>query len=92
MTDHQRNNRRRFIEGAVCAALEVRPDIVSFFWNGRHLYVSGATSLFWTFTQLDRLARAMYAIGLDLEGGQIIAYPDLSLNIIFLDPFKQIEQ
>lgn len=94
MTSNERSNRRRFIEGAVCAGLQIPPRRLQFQWQYSWLYVGfldGEGYNVLSYQTLHRLVTALDALELKTEGGQIVIYSDLTLTIRFFDPFDDIK-
>lgn len=92
MTNNERSNRRRFLEGAVCACLHLPPRHVQFSWEYSWLHVkliSNANYL--SYYQLHQLVEALDRMGFQTESGQILIYEDASFVIRFFDPFDELK-
>lgn len=91
MTSNERSNRRRFIEGAVCAGLQIPPRRLQFQWQYSWLHVMfrGDNNAL-SYNELHRMVTALNALGLKTESGQIVIYSDLTFTIRFFDPFNEI--
>lgn len=91
MTSNERSNRCRFLEGAVCAGLQIPPRRLQFQWDYSWLHVKfrGDNNAL-SYNELHRMVTALDALGFQTESGQIVIYSDLSFTIRFFDPFDDI--
>ena len=93
MTSTERSNRRRFLEGAVCAGLQIPPHRLQFHWDYGWLHVKfrGDNNAL-SYYGLHRMVDALDTLGFRTESGQVVIYCDLSFSIRFHDPFDELSK
>lgn len=92
MTSNERSNRRRFLEGAVCAGLQLPSRrIAKMEWDYNRLYIDlHSTSPWLCYYDLHRLVETLDRLGFQLENGQVQIYNDGSFSVNFFDPFDEM--
>jgi len=92
MTSTERSNRRRFLEGVVCAGLQLPSRrIAQMEWDYNRLHIALiSTSPVLCYYDLHRLVETLDRLGFQLVDGQILIYNDGSISVNFFDPFDEM--